>query len=144
MAVTLFRVTTHLTILCFEARRLNIWDSITILFPLQWRHNEPYGVSITTISTVCSTVCFLHVKENIKAPCHCHCEGNPPVTDGFPSTRAINVENVSILWRHHGQDVLVLILGAAISVALILIAIVHIRMLSFWISEPGVFVFIST
>ena len=28
------------------------------------------------------------------------CERNPPVTDGFPSQRASNAENVSI-WRHH-------------------------------------------
>ena len=29
------------------------------------------------------------------------CEGNPPVTGGFPSYRASNAENVSIWWRHH-------------------------------------------
>ena len=29
------------------------------------------------------------------------CEGNPPVTGGFPSQRASNAESVSILWRHH-------------------------------------------
>ena len=29
------------------------------------------------------------------------CEGNPPVTDGFPSQRASNAENVSIWWPHH-------------------------------------------
>ena len=29
------------------------------------------------------------------------CEGNPPVTGGFPSQRASNTENVSIWWRHH-------------------------------------------
>ena len=32
------------------------------------------------------------------------CEGNPPVTDGFPSQKASNAENVSIWWRHHGGD----------------------------------------
>ena len=32
------------------------------------------------------------------------CEGNPPVTDGFPSQRASNAENVSIWWRHHELD----------------------------------------
>ena len=30
------------------------------------------------------------------------CEGNPPVTGGFPSQRANNAENVSIWWRHDG------------------------------------------
>ena len=29
------------------------------------------------------------------------CEGNPRVTDGFPSQKASNAENVSIWWRHH-------------------------------------------
>ena len=28
------------------------------------------------------------------------CEGNPPMTGGFPSPRASNAENVSIWWRH--------------------------------------------
>ena len=31
------------------------------------------------------------------------CEGNPPVTGGFPSQRASNAENVSIWWRHHAM-----------------------------------------
>ena len=30
------------------------------------------------------------------------CEGNPPVTGGFPSQRTSDVENISIWWRHHG------------------------------------------
>ena len=29
------------------------------------------------------------------------CEGNPPVTGGFPLQNASNAENVSIWWRHH-------------------------------------------
>ena len=34
------------------------------------------------------------------------CERNSPMTGGFPAQRARNVENVSILWRHHesGKD----------------------------------------
>ena len=44
-----------------------------------------------------------HIKENIKAPLHVtgRWEGNPPVTDGFPSQWASKTENVSIRWRHH-------------------------------------------
>ena len=30
------------------------------------------------------------------------CEGNPPVTDGFPPQKASNAGNVSIWWRHNG------------------------------------------
>ena len=29
------------------------------------------------------------------------CEGNPPMTGGFPSQRASIMKNVSIWWRHH-------------------------------------------
>ena len=29
------------------------------------------------------------------------CEGNSPVTGGFPTLRVSNAENVSIWWRHH-------------------------------------------
>ena len=29
------------------------------------------------------------------------CEGNPPVTGGFPSQRASNTGRVSMSWRHH-------------------------------------------
>ena len=29
------------------------------------------------------------------------CEGNPPVTGGFPSQKASSAKNVSISWRHH-------------------------------------------
>ena len=47
-----------------------------------------------------------HIKENIKAPRYCLCEGNPPVTGGFPSQRASNAENASIWWRHHGKSYL--------------------------------------
>ena len=30
------------------------------------------------------------------------CEGNPPVTGGFPSQRASNLESIFMLWHHHG------------------------------------------
>ena len=31
------------------------------------------------------------------------CEGNPPVTGGFPSQKASDAENIYIWWRHHGN-----------------------------------------
>ena len=31
------------------------------------------------------------------------CEGNPPVTGGFPSQRASNMVNVSMSWRHYAN-----------------------------------------
>ena len=32
------------------------------------------------------------------------CEGNPPVTGGFPSQRASNAESVSMSWSPHGYE----------------------------------------
>ena len=41
------------------------------------------------------------IKENIKLRVTGLCEGNPPVTGGFPSQRASNMEYISICRRHH-------------------------------------------
>ena len=62
---------------------------------LQWRNNGRDDVSNHKL--------FNHaqIKENIKAPCHCLCMGNSPVTGEFPAQMASNAENVSIWWRHH-------------------------------------------
>ena len=43
-------------------------------------------------------------KETSKLHVTGLCEGNPPVTGGFPSQRACNAENVSIWWRHHVSE----------------------------------------
>ena len=45
--------------------------------------------------------------------------GNPPVTGGFPSQRASNVENVSISWRHHGDDAIFTLLYNNIGLSVI-------------------------
>ena len=37
-----------------------------------------------------------HIKENIKAPRHWHCD--------FPAQMASNAESVSIWWRHHDLE----------------------------------------
>ena len=66
---------------------------------LQWRYNEGDGVS--------SHRCLGYLLNRLfrrgskKGLNFRHCEKNPPVTGGFPSQRASNAENVSILWRHH-------------------------------------------
>ena len=39
---------------------------------------------ITSISTVCSSACSAHIKENITAPRHWPLWGKPLVTGGFP------------------------------------------------------------
>ena len=57
---------------------------------------------ITGVSIVRSTVCSgADKKKTSKRRVTGLCEGNPPVTGGFPSQRASNAENVSIWWRHH-------------------------------------------
>ena len=54
-------------------------------FALQWRHNEfPNEAQITSISIV-------HWMETFTASLAL-CEGNPPVTDGFPSTKFSDAE----------------------------------------------------
>ena len=62
-------------------------------WPLQWRHNERNGVSNHR-----SPDCLLNrlfrrrLKERSKLLVTGLCEGNPPVTGGFPSQRASNAE----------------------------------------------------
>ena len=57
---------------------------------------------ITSVSTVCSTVCSgADQRKHQSSVLLALCERNPPVTCGFPSQRASNMENVSIWSRHH-------------------------------------------
>ena len=58
--------------------------------PFEWHHSECHGIWN-----------HQHLIENIKVPRHWLLRGNPPVTDGFPSQRASNAENVSTWWHHH-------------------------------------------
>ena len=58
---------------------------------------------ITGISMVCSIVCSgIHERKYQSSTSLALCEWNPPVTDGFLSQRASNMENISMPWRHHG------------------------------------------
>ena len=43
-------------------------------------------------------------NKNFKDALLALCEGNLPVTGGFPSERASNAENIFISWRHHVND----------------------------------------
>ena len=54
---------------------------------------------ITGVSIVCSSACS--GADQRKHGSTGLCEGNPPVTSGFPSQRVSDAENVSIWWRHH-------------------------------------------
>ena len=58
---------------------------------------------IAGVSIICSIVCSgADQRKHQSFVSLAFCEGNPPVTCGFPSKRASNAENVSIRWRHHG------------------------------------------
>ena len=56
---------------------------------------------ITSVSIAWSTVLSGTDQGNIKSRVIGLCEGNTPVTVGFPSQRVSYEENVSIWWRHH-------------------------------------------
>ena len=69
---------------------------------LQWRHNERDGVSNHRRLDCLLNRLFRHrTKKTSKFHVTGLCEGNLPVTSGFPSQMASNTENVSIRWRHH-------------------------------------------
>ena len=69
---------------------------------LQWRHNKRNGVSnLQCLDCLLNRLFRRRSKKTSKIRVTGLCEGNPPVTGGFPSQRASNAENVSILWRHH-------------------------------------------
>ena len=57
---------------------------------------------LTGVSIICPAVCFRRrSKKTSKLRVTGICEGNPPVTGGFPSHRASDVGNVFSWWRHH-------------------------------------------
>ena len=55
---------------------------------------------ITSLSIVCSTIFWHKSKKTSKLHLTALCEGNPPVTSGFPSHRGSNDDSVRIWWRH--------------------------------------------
>ena len=69
---------------------------------LQWRRNEWHDVSNHPCLD-CLLKCLLRCisKKTSKLCVTCLCEGNPPVSGGFPSQRASDAENVSFWWCHH-------------------------------------------
>ena len=76
--------------------------SIITRIPLQWRHNEHDGISNhRLIDCLLNRLFRCKSKKTTKLRVTGLCEGNPPVTDRFPSQRASNDENVFIWWRHH-------------------------------------------
>ena len=53
--------------------------------------------------SVCSAVSSSWYQRKQRSPeSLAHCEGNPPVTGGFPSQRVSNAGSIYILWHHNG------------------------------------------
>ena len=71
------------------------------LCTLQWRHKERDCFSNHRRLNCLLNSLSRRIEENIKAQLHWSLWGDLPVTDGFPSQRASNRQNVSIWWRHH-------------------------------------------
>ena len=68
----------------------------------QWRHNGSDGVSNhRRLGCVPNHLFRRRSKKTLKFYVTGLCEGNPPVTSGFPSQMASNAENVFVWWRHH-------------------------------------------
>ena len=90
---------------------INHWNSgpislpIITQSPLQWRHNEPDGVSNHQPHDCLLNRLFRRrSKKTLKLCVTGLCEGNLPVTGDFPAQRSSNTENVSIWWRHHAIE----------------------------------------
>ena len=84
-------------------KRAVMWSfDVFSVLTLQWHHNECNSVSNHQLLD-CLLNCLLRrrAKKTLKLRVTGLCEGNPPVTGGFPSQRASNAENVSIWWCHH-------------------------------------------
>ena len=73
--------------------------------PLQWRHNEHDGVSNhRRLDCSLNRLFRRRSKKTSKLRITGLCEGNQPVTGGFPPQRVSNAENISIWWRHHDNS----------------------------------------
>ena len=71
---------------------------------IQWRHNEPDGVS-NHQPYHCLLICLFRrrSKKTSKLRDTGLCAGNSPVTGELPAQMASNAEDVSIWWRHHAS-----------------------------------------
>ena len=72
---------------------------------LQCHHNEYDGIS-NHWRIDCLLNCLFRHRSNKTSKLRVTdlCEGNSPLTCEFPAQKASNGENVSIWWRHHGQN----------------------------------------
>ena len=84
------------------------WGSM--ILPLQWRHNEHDSVSNHQPHDCLLNRLFRRrSKKTSKPRVTGLCVGNSPGTGEFPAQMASNMENVSIWWRHHDEQILKLL-----------------------------------
>ena len=80
-----------------------IWQYVSVHWPLQWRHNGPDGASNHQLHhCLLSRLFRRRSKKTSKFCVTVLCVRNSPVTGEFPTQMASNAENVSMWWRHHG------------------------------------------
>ena len=74
-----------------------------VALSLEWRHDEPDGVSNQQPHDCLLNRSFGRRSQNTsKLHVTGFCAGNSQVTGEFPAQRASNPENVSICWRQYG------------------------------------------
>ena len=79
---------------------------------LRWRHNGHESVSNHQSHDCLHNRLFRRrSKKTSKPRVTGLCAGNSPVTDEFPAQIVSNAENVSIWWRHYGNNVIFLFIG---------------------------------
>ena len=81
------------------------WQTQPYHMTLHWRQNERVSVSDHQPHDCLLNCLFRHRSEKTsKLRVTGLCGGNSPLTGEFPAQMASNAENVSIWWRHHGND----------------------------------------
>ena len=91
----------------FPAQRASDAENASIWWrhQLHWRHDERNGVSNhRRLECLLNRLSRCRSKKTSNLRVTDLCDGNTPVTGGFPSQRASNAENVPIWWRHHDHE----------------------------------------
>ena len=89
---------------CLHFYTITLWFSISRFNSniIPWRHLRGVASQITDNSTVCLEACsgYSQTKHQGSASLTL-CEGNPSLTDGFPSQMVSNAGSVSMSWCNH-------------------------------------------
>ena len=98
----------HAWLYCFTVPKLGAVACLLATLQqksVQWGHNERDGVSNhRRLDCLLDRLFWRRSKKTSKLRVTGLCAGNSPVTGEFPAQRASNAENVSIWWRHHVDE----------------------------------------